>query len=230
MCNAHNHPASCTCGWGGEGHRGRRAAGVGESHTFASPLGCCFTNCNSFTDPNATCPVCGEQVFFYQSANGGRVFFDSLGPPWPKHACTDNGIRPLRASFSQLPMPVRNTTLGPWEWFLVSEARLSGTSCELVGVSASSTRNTYKSDDEAVRILMQRIRPSYVIALIRRLNETRWDMSFLDENGNPRIATLESIEDGDWVDPPEASAELPKWVAKINQRLRTRKRRKLPGA
>lgn len=29
-------------------------------------------------------------MFFYQSPSGGRVFFDELGPPWPKHGCTDN--------------------------------------------------------------------------------------------------------------------------------------------
>lgn len=41
-------------------------------------------------DPNAECPVCGAPVFFYQNAFGSRVFFDELGPPWPKHPCTDN--------------------------------------------------------------------------------------------------------------------------------------------
>src|SRR5688572_32397319 len=35
----------------------------------------------SFVNPNASCPVCGERVFFYQSILGGRVFFDELGPP-----------------------------------------------------------------------------------------------------------------------------------------------------
>jgi hypothetical protein len=40
--------------------------------------------------PNARCPVCKKSVFFYESPNGGRVFFDELGPPWPKHSCTDN--------------------------------------------------------------------------------------------------------------------------------------------
>lgn len=45
----------------------------------------------SYTIPNAHCPVCNASVFFYQSENGGRVFFDPpLGPPWPKHPCTDN--------------------------------------------------------------------------------------------------------------------------------------------
>jgi len=45
---------------------------------------------DSFVNPHATCPVCGQEVFYYQSANGSRVFFDALGPPWPKHPCTDN--------------------------------------------------------------------------------------------------------------------------------------------
>jgi hypothetical protein len=44
----------------------------------------------SLTIPNAKCPVCGCRVFFYQNEYGSRVFFDDLGPPWPKHPCTDN--------------------------------------------------------------------------------------------------------------------------------------------
>jgi hypothetical protein len=44
----------------------------------------------SYVNPNANCPVCGAAVYFYQSPFGGRVFFDDLGPPWPKHACTDS--------------------------------------------------------------------------------------------------------------------------------------------
>ena len=47
-------------------------------------------NPHSYTTPNAKCPVCGSRVYFYQSPDGGRVFFDDLGPPWPKHPCTDN--------------------------------------------------------------------------------------------------------------------------------------------
>lgn len=47
----------------------------------------------SYTNPNARCPECRACVFFYQSPNGGRVFFDALGPPWPKHPCTDR-IKP----------------------------------------------------------------------------------------------------------------------------------------
>lgn len=42
-----------------------------------------------FINPNADCPVCGAPVFFYQNHSGSRVYFDELGPPWPKHPCTD---------------------------------------------------------------------------------------------------------------------------------------------
>lgn len=43
-----------------------------------------------FVNPNANCPVCDKPVFFYQNIHGSRVFFDELGPPWPKHPCTNN--------------------------------------------------------------------------------------------------------------------------------------------
>ncbi len=49
-----------------------------------------FQTAVSYVNPNAHCPVCGDRVFYYQSPYGGRVFFDDLGWPWPKHPCTDN--------------------------------------------------------------------------------------------------------------------------------------------
>lgn len=85
MCNAWNHPPQCACGWGGDGHLGKRAAGNDIWYKNLS-----FTGLRSYTVPNASCPVYAQAVFFYQSPYGGRVFFDELGPPWPKHPCTDN--------------------------------------------------------------------------------------------------------------------------------------------
>lgn len=57
-----------------------------------------FVTYPSYVNPNARCPVCGVEVYFYQSPYGGRVFFDDLGPPWPKHPCTDNPV--VRHHFS----------------------------------------------------------------------------------------------------------------------------------
>jgi len=48
-----------------------------------------YDKVESYLDPNARCPVCGASVFFYSSPHNGRVFFDDVGWPWPKHPCTD---------------------------------------------------------------------------------------------------------------------------------------------
>lgn len=92
-CNAWNHSADCNCGWGGVWH-GNTSISQNSRNGQAKPLLYVLTgkesNRDCFVNPNANCPVCGASVFFYQSPNGGRVFFDELGPPWPKHPCTDN--------------------------------------------------------------------------------------------------------------------------------------------
>jgi len=106
MCNAWNHPADCNCGWGGDGHFGGGGFGGyggGGGSTFRSTFDgevfeFSFVTFPSYVNPNARCPVCGADVYFYQSPYGGRVFFDDLGPPWPKHPCTDNPV--VRHHFS----------------------------------------------------------------------------------------------------------------------------------
>jgi hypothetical protein len=96
-CNACNHPLNCNCGWGGDTGGGYRRGGsipapvkrrIVEGRDWSEKSAAVY---DSFTIPNAACPVCDASVFFYQSPHGGRVFFDHLGPPWPKHPCTDRG-------------------------------------------------------------------------------------------------------------------------------------------
>jgi hypothetical protein len=94
-CNAHNHPPQCSCGFGGDTGGGWA---VNRDANFS--LGWVNDSngaLESFTIPNVRCPVCTKRVFFYVSPYGGRVFFDDLGPPWPKHGCTDNGAAPLKS-------------------------------------------------------------------------------------------------------------------------------------
>lgn len=92
MCNAWNHPLSCTCGWGGDGHAGRSGnSHLSQLRSFSDVLKTQYEReLSSYTTPNARCPSCDAAVYFYQSPDGGRVFFDELGPPWPKHPCTDS--------------------------------------------------------------------------------------------------------------------------------------------
>jgi hypothetical protein len=106
MCNSWNHPPGCTCGWGGDGHRGKggyRGGGTtgGPVQTISSLAkpnvlsNAARSSTNPrrrYTNPNASCPVCDAPVYFFQSEFGARVFFDDLGYPWQKHPCTDNPI------------------------------------------------------------------------------------------------------------------------------------------
>lgn len=91
-CNAHNHGPNCNCGWGGDTGGGWSTSTAPATGMFTRDRPIVHMSC---TIPNATCPVCGASVYFYESPYGGRVFFDELGPPWPKHPCTDNA--PIRA-------------------------------------------------------------------------------------------------------------------------------------
>jgi hypothetical protein len=98
MCNAWNHPRNCHCGWGGDGHLGRGGPSgpVSDGPRLFSTLvkARYLEEAKGYTTPNALCPVCRAPTFFYQSSEGGRVFFDALGPPWPKHPCTDVASAP----------------------------------------------------------------------------------------------------------------------------------------
>ncbi|WP_165734776.1 hypothetical protein [Pseudoalteromonas sp. C8] len=69
------------------------------SVTYYSGIAKIEQNYYSFVNPNASCPVCGKPVYFYQSEFDGRVFFDELGPPWSKHPCTDSSSIPQRLVF-----------------------------------------------------------------------------------------------------------------------------------
>jgi hypothetical protein len=108
MCNAANHSYSCDCGFGGDTGGGERRWGSVANFTanYSAPsFGWAKDNggtVESYVNPNARCPVCRQPVYFYRSPYNGRVFFDDLGWPWPKHKCTDNHREPERATRNSL--------------------------------------------------------------------------------------------------------------------------------
>jgi hypothetical protein len=70
-----------------------------------------------------TCPICRCEVFFIRH-NGGSVWVDELGWPWPKHACFDDSwasqsLRTIaeavrwRASKPYLGLVIRTRSLSP---------------------------------------------------------------------------------------------------------------------
>ncbi len=83
-CNALNHVPDCDCGWGGVYH--------GNSGDLTQALAWPMAE-GSWINPNAHCPVCNASVFFYKSPTGGKVYFDAIGAPWPKHPCISAAIK-----------------------------------------------------------------------------------------------------------------------------------------
>lgn len=63
--------------------------------TFREVMGCPrhFLDENK---PNALCPECGAEVWFFRNhETGGCAYFDAIGKPWPKHPCMDRSHNPL---------------------------------------------------------------------------------------------------------------------------------------
>lgn len=94
MCNSKNHSRRCTCGFGGDGHRGRRGPSYGSSSTVylhAPPQPIRSWRLESLGRP-LTYPIecwsCFEPVFYHTNGNGDCVLLDGpLGWPWHVHGC-----------------------------------------------------------------------------------------------------------------------------------------------
>lgn len=131
MCNAAHHPSGCDCGFGGDTGGGGWHWGsisnfvenyappsFGWARDHGGPV-------ESYVNPNAHCPVCGCPVYFYRSPYNGRVFFDALGWPWPKHHCTDNRREPQRATQTTGATPAPEPTWRQEGWSPLLSPRVS---------------------------------------------------------------------------------------------------------
>lgn len=90
MCNAHNHSADCTCGFGGEVHHGS-VSGIGS---VARTDSCNYIYSKRFEDVcySTKCPINGCEPVWFIRHNGGSVWVDALGWPWPKHGCFEGSL------------------------------------------------------------------------------------------------------------------------------------------
>ncbi|AYO19643.1 hypothetical protein ACEV8V_25890 [Vibrio parahaemolyticus] len=181
--SGHNHYPDCTCGWCYKNNSGYKppsslvekvVANIREqSRVFAS-----------YVNPSAYCPVCGASVFFYQSPNGGRVFFDSLGKPWEKHPCTDNSSRvvktiPMRdfPTYERVGRFVSNQ-FNPFiiksivQFHATSRVKISGVfDSKLIVVALSDvTRHEFESLEIDVNspCMMRKFGDSYILSFVNR--------------------------------------------------------------
>lgn len=139
-----NHYSNCTCGWCVNNGRNRIDRGQllndlrrQDALSFlkrnsANSIAGCYIN------PNARCPVCGTAVFFYSNQFGSKVYFDDLGPPWPKHPCTDNPRRRVESVATLVGAPARRASGLSQE--LVTAASTAG----LFRISSSSAAHSWQ--------------------------------------------------------------------------------------
>ena len=186
MCNAWNHPAGCTCGFGGVGHTGSRGSGsstsLNSAYWWVPPITHTY---ESYVIPNASCPVCGASVFFYQSPDGGRVFFDELGSQWPKHPCTDNRSIPKKITHTTFPAKQGDSArsyrwqVNGWIPFFISAVS---------AVDRFMLRIEGKSGDERLVLFMNKNRKVFgdltpitnrSIAYLKKVDNGIYDLSFI---------------------------------------------------
>lgn len=125
-CNAYNHRPGCDCGWGGVFYPLGLLTGVSY-----------WGRNESYTNPNAHCPRCGALVFFYRSPEGGSVYFDDLGPPWPKHPCMDTGERSLSAKRAKQVSSTPSWLAGGWHPLPCDGIEIFKSDARLIAVSVS---------------------------------------------------------------------------------------------
>jgi hypothetical protein len=82
-CNGNNHPPWCDCSFQG----GNNNQLSGDYYLGLSSEYIWVKWCESSTVLNVKCPVCNADVFYYSNNAGSKVYFDSLGTPWPIHPC-----------------------------------------------------------------------------------------------------------------------------------------------
>lgn len=174
MCNAHNHPPGCSCGWGGVwyGSAGDDAGWLFRREPRPRRLGLqrgtISAMAGGFTNPNSRCPVCGVPVYYYESPYGGRVFFDSLGPPWPKHPCTSGATSPRAAS-----------NKGAWHtqsWHPVTSVTIEaeGTDAAIYRLSGRHQGRDFSAYFRAHEVVMAEI------VRVRKTGAGAFDVSILD--------------------------------------------------
>jgi len=86
MCNAHNHPPGCTCGWGGFGSSGGGSSMHYLRTAFNDWMPLEFNKEHSDFCAEVNCRDCGQLTYLIHH-NGGYVLVDELGWPWPIHPC-----------------------------------------------------------------------------------------------------------------------------------------------
>ena len=109
--------------------------------------------------PNATCPVCEEAVWFFRNKDGGCAYFDEIGKPWTKHPCMDSRLLHDRTAHWQAHVEYRSAYDEEVEDVGVLDARAAHTDWALAFLSAHmlelSVRETEAHIERAITVTKQ---------------------------------------------------------------------------
>lgn len=168
MGRGYNHRDDCECEWctstGASGSRSHSPSWI-HSGLSIDFLGHRWEYSSDLTRPTK-CKLCGQDVFFVRH-NGGAVWFDELGPPWPKHGCYhEDENRHLEFYFGvngkfRMPKPVSVQSLSqgmsrPRIGMVVREIRLRNGNAILEICFAGQAEYRYAVVDSEIR-------PEYIV-------------------------------------------------------------------
>lgn len=171
-----------------EGHAVTRAGGdhyeyigaptnIARSNLIDSGVGTSLAS--TYVNPNARCPVCDASVFYYQNKHGSRVYFDDLGPPWPKHPCTDTVEFDIGPSTESILPIVRSDAqiASIREWLQITEFDFENSNSATQSPSAwAPYRLAWRGDWKRVSILiLSRLsdgKPANLFLKVRNLPRT----------------------------------------------------------
>tara|TARA_Y100000588_G_scaffold394409_2_gene514761 strand:+ start:5632 stop:6396 length:765 start_codon:yes stop_codon:yes gene_type:complete len=214
VCNAWNHPPNCTCGWGGEGHSGRNPSATSFNYGNIPPITATF---HSYTIPNANCPVCGQRVFFYSCPNGGRAYFDELGPPWPRHPCTSQQrlLQPKPAKPTRKQRKKYRWQLEGWEPFFIRAAgRVDSTLIKVTGEFSGEPMSVYIAQPLIRGQARSGLSPDS-ICYIRKATEGAFELSAIIGVGKyTALGFLSAMEAGESIRNKGKKARKPRPVKK----------------
>lgn len=148
---------------------------------------------SKFVCQNALCPICGADVYFYENEFGSKVFFDELGPPWPKHPCTDSGNKSHTIPLSLVSDGVSFPFEARWQknnWKLYNIAGAKEIAKKIYQIELSSSELMQKL---SVYLLRKSIVdnagavytfPYAHVAFVKHLGDGQYRVSTLTENLN----------------------------------------------
>ncbi|XDF76659.1 hypothetical protein AAFX60_007625 [Aliivibrio fischeri] len=178
-----------------------------------------YNSVQAFTVPNAKCPNCGDNVFYYEHPNGAKVYFDELGPPWPKHPCVIERRTSTKHKISKN-KPVSANWMSSYWKPLILEKKVKLANGEGVRVQAKTSeysvrfllknqllKQKFCSGDDIEQLIMlsrkteDKIRPKVEIALTSGLQS--WTMlgELVEQVNETKVSQTTTVQEKKIFDP-----------------------------